>query len=109
VAEDRGFEPLRAFTQHAFQVWDGPFQGVRQASLSVKLASASGFGRVRTRTTETKTETKRAAFSAVSRAVPELELSASLRPHAGDLAVSVDVPEADRLLSSHPFDLRQGL
>ena len=59
LAEDRGFEPLRAFTQHAFQLWDEVFWGVRQASLSVKLTSASGFGRVRMRTTETRSETRR--------------------------------------------------
>jgi len=74
LAEDRGFEPLRAFTQHAFQVCDGQFIEVRQPLLSVESLSASNCGRVRTRTTETRTETERAAFSAVSRAVPELGL-----------------------------------
>jgi hypothetical protein len=58
VAEDRGFEPLRAFTQHAFPVWEEGFRGVRQPSLSVKSPSASGFGRARTRTTETRSETR---------------------------------------------------
>ena len=32
MAEDREFEPLRAFTQLAFQLWQGLYWGVRQRS-----------------------------------------------------------------------------
>lgn len=31
------------------------------------------------------------------------------RPHAFDLAVSIDVPEPDGLVADDPFDLRQGI